>query len=86
MAKTKEYVRWSIIGENGLYVDQRLTRVDAIVKHVSDLYGVNGWSIGRGLTTEQLEAWNKCRANGDRAVKVRIIVPVSAAPVASEEL
>ncbi len=79
-ARTRAYERWAIVGEHGLYVDQRLTRIDAIVKHVSDLYGVNGWSGGRALTDEQEAAWKKCKANGDRAVKVRIIVPVKGAP------
>lgn len=76
MGRSKAYERWAIVGENGLYVDQRLTRIDAIVKHVSDLYGVKEWASGRALTDEQAEAWQKCRSSGDRAVKVRIIVPV----------
>lgn len=79
MARTKEYRRWAIIGEVGLYVGQCLTRKDAIAEHIEARYDVPRNSFGRGLSTTQLELWNKCKAKGDRAVRVRIIVPVSEA-------
>jgi len=75
MAKTKEYTRWAIVGEVGLYVGQYLTRKDAISDHIRARYGVAGtWQ--RGLSAGQLQLWRKMQAKGDRAVKVRIIVPV----------
>ncbi len=75
MAKTKVYIRWAIVGEVGLYIGQWLTRKDAIADHVNIRYGVET-SWGRSLSTRQLELWHQCQAKGDRAVKVRIIVPV----------
>lgn len=71
--KPKEYIRWAIHGEIGLYCGQHLTRKDAISEHVEARYGVSR-SFRRGLNTTQLEMWHKCRAKGDRAVKVRITV------------
>jgi hypothetical protein len=76
MAKTKEYSRWAIVGEVGLYCGQHLTRKEAISEHVQMRYGVDRFTFGQGLSTTQLEMWHKCRAKGDRCVKVRIIVPV----------
>lgn len=75
MGKTKEYARWAIVGDVGLYVGQYLSRKAAIEDHIRARYGTPA-SWGRRLSTEQLEAWHKCQAKGDRAVKVRIIVPV----------
>lgn len=69
----KDYIRWAIAGESGLYVDQRLSRVEAIANHVRDLYGVPH-THGRGLDTDQLKAWERCKRNGDRAVKVRMTI------------
>ena len=51
-----EEVRWVIVYRKGLYVGQWLTRKDAIAEHTRDLG----------------KAWAKCRANGDRAMKVVI--------------
>lgn len=68
----KEYIRWAIVGDVGLYCGQHLTRKDAITEHVSMRYGVERWTVGRGLSPTQLEMWRKCQAKGDRAVKVRI--------------
>ena len=76
MAKTKEYSRWAIVGEVGLYCGQHLTRKDAIAEHVEMRYGIGRYTLGRGLSTAQLEMWHKLQAKGDRAVKIRIIVPV----------
>ena len=76
MARKKEYIRWAIAGQCGLYVGQRQTRQDAIAEHVSQLYGVSpyvAWKRG-GLDESQREAWERCKAKGDRAVKVRIII------------
>jgi len=74
MAKAKEYVRWAIDGEVGLYVGQFLTRKAAIEDHLKARYDIDS-TWGRGLSTTHLEFWHKCQAKGDRAVKVRIIVP-----------
>lgn len=67
----KTYTRWAIVGEVGLYTGQWLTRKDAISEHVEIRYGIPK-SYSRGLSTSQLELWAKCRAKGDRAVKVSI--------------
>lgn len=72
MAK-RVFTRWAIVGEVGLYVGQCLTRADAIAEHVSAKYGTSRW-VSRGLSTEQLAAWHKCRAKGDQAVKVSITI------------
>lgn len=74
MAKTKEYTRWAITGDCGLYVGQYLTRRDAIADHVS--HRDKSLSKFAPLDDDQLAVWKKCQAQGDRAVKVRIIVPV----------
>lgn len=74
MAETKEYVRWAITGNCGLYVGQYLTRQDAIADHV--------WhrdvtlSKFAPLDDKQLAVWQRCKSLGDKAVKVRILVPV----------
>lgn len=71
MPRKKQYTRWAIAGECGLYVGQRFTRKDAIAEHVSMLYGTSDY-VGWQLDDAQREAWDKCRAKGDRAVKVTI--------------
>jgi hypothetical protein len=73
MARKKEYIRWAITGECGLYVGQRLTMRDAIAEHISDIHGVSPY-VGNGLDSNQRAAWDLCRQKGDRAVKVRIIL------------
>jgi len=71
MARKQEYIRWAIVGDAGLYVGQCLTRNDAIAEHVQARYGISQWS-NRVLSQTQRECWEKCRAKGDRAVKVKI--------------
>lgn len=71
MARKKEYIRWAIYGECGLYVGQRQTMKDAIAEHVAAKYGVSPYVV-RELDESQREAWNICKKNGDRAVRIRI--------------
>jgi hypothetical protein len=54
--ENKRYIRWAITGVHGLYTGQYLTRFDAIKDHTI------------ALDTTCL----KCKAKGDRAVKVEI--------------
>ena len=67
-----QQIGYAIAGKCGLYVGWWLRRVEAIAKHVSDLYGCSGFVMGRSLTTEQRDAWEKCKRRGDRAVRVQI--------------
>ena len=71
----EDHIRWVIVGRNGLYVGQTLTRYDAIAEHVEALHGArNTTHLRKTLSTAQADAWRKCKANGDRAVKAVITV------------
>lgn len=70
-------IRWGIVGNSGLYVDQQLDRKDAIAAHVycydEELFKAGQrfcWS--RGLSERQKTAWRARRRAGDRAVKLTI--------------
>lgn len=71
--------RWVIIYKNdgfigqGLYIDQQITRVEAIAKHVACYEDVSSFTRDGGLTDAQRAAWKRCRARGDRAVKAKIV-------------
>jgi hypothetical protein len=76
MAREK---RWVIVGNHGLYVDQRLTRAEAIAGHIYCYRGcdgipedISGFAIG-GLNDEQRAAWKRRKKAGDRAVHATII-------------
>jgi hypothetical protein len=68
----KQYIRWAIIGESGLYVGQCLTKRDAIAEHVATRN--KALSAFAPLDDAQLAEWNRCKKNGDRAVKVTITI------------
>lgn len=68
---------WAIVGNHGLYVDWRPSRVSAIAQHVHDCCRIDEerpseFTTGRSLDPLQKERWQRCRSNGDRAVKVTI--------------
>lgn len=66
---------WAIMGNCGLYYGWAGRRVDAIAQHVHHVEGAEpSWVTGQGLNAEQDAAWQKCRARGDRAVKVTVTV------------
>ena len=54
---------WMIVGKYGLYVGSALTRREAVDGFVRDIYGDPDSYRG---------AWKKCRARGDRVVRVTI--------------
>lgn len=70
MAKRKQWTRWAILSDHGLYTGQYLTRRDAIADHVWHLR--DGLSRFAPLDKSQIEAWQHCQKKGDRAVKVLI--------------
>jgi len=53
---------WAIIGTCGFYIGWWHTRREAINAHTEDLYPEE----------YRTDAWRKCRAKGDRAVRVEI--------------
>jgi len=68
---------WAIVGNHGLYTDWRPRRCDMIAKRVHDQTWVNEdapseFCDGARLDAFQSDRWARCRANGDRAVKVTI--------------
>jgi|HubBroStandDraft_3_1064219.scaffolds.fasta_scaffold153240_3 hypothetical protein len=82
-----EAIRWVIVGNHGLYVDQKLTRADIIAEHVYNRFGSNAPAFpnisqfprGGKLSESQRKAWLYCCRQGDRAVKAKISWPVSKA-------
>jgi hypothetical protein len=60
----REYIRWAIAGECGLYVGQQMTRQDAIAEHVAVKYGVSPY-VSHRLDEAQSEAWGICKKKGD---------------------
>jgi hypothetical protein len=72
MARTKQYVRWAIEGECGLYVGQCLTKAQAIAEHVATRD--KSLSAFAPLDMAQRERWRKCKVLGDRAVKIKITI------------
>ena len=69
--------RWVIVykdpdRDSRLYVGQQITRIEAIQWHVVK-EGAGPFRWNTKLTSTQREAWKKCRARGDRAVKVKIV-------------
>lgn len=69
-------VRWGIVGVNGLYTGQWLTRRDAIAGHTAALAFVDEPEVSEfvsgALTPEHKRIWARCRKNGDRAVRLHI--------------
>lgn len=66
----KRETRWVIVGNCGLYVDQRQRRKDAIRRHVEDLYR---WPEKPAFSQELVsKLWRKCRRKGDHVVKAQI--------------
>lgn len=77
MSETGKQIGWAIIGKSGLYVDWRQTRLGMIAKHVHDKCGCNEeqpseFVSHRKLDPLQRERWERCRSQGDKAVKVTI--------------
>ncbi len=70
----KQYTRWAITGECGLYTGQYLTRREAIADHVWHLDRPVSRFAGSTLDPGQLKIWRRCQARGDRAVKVSITI------------
>lgn len=76
-AVMKKETGWAIVGTHGLYIGWWHRRLDAIVGHVHDCRGINDpepsqFVIGRKLDEVQTAAWERCKARGDRVVKVTI--------------
>jgi hypothetical protein len=72
--KTKTDTRWFIVGVHGLYIGQWLTRKSAIEGHCLDY--IWGHETTPATPFELETEWKRCRADGDRAVKVKITYPV----------
>jgi hypothetical protein len=75
--RRKSEAGWAIVGNCGLYVGWHRSRSQTIAQHVSDLWSGRGGfgeisPYGSRLDDQQKLAWAKCKANGDRAVKVTI--------------
>ena len=71
--------RWVIVGVHGLYIDQRMTRAEAIAAHVHAYRGCDGipediseFAYGGGLDATQRAAWARLKRQGDRAVRATI--------------
>lgn len=68
---------WAIKYSEGFYTGTYLTRADAIADHVNGMFRFHasnkpGLKHGRKLNPEQLKDWDRCRRQGDRAVKVTV--------------
>ena len=61
---------WAIASHFGLYIGWHMTRIAAIRDHIADKYDI-GHRYGR-LTEAQKRAWQRCRKEGDRAVRVTL--------------
>lgn len=71
--------RWGIVNGDRLYVGQHLTRRKAIAAHVSAIWSgrdgfgqISRFVISDRLNSDQDLAWQLCRKNGDRAVRLEI--------------
>lgn len=74
---TKQQRGWGIVNRsNALYFGWSITRCCAIAQHVHDRSKVGEPQPSQlaydGLDELQKRAWERCRRNGDRAVKVTI--------------
>lgn len=72
---------WAIFGESGLYTGWHMTRVGMIAQHVSMLASpvthgdpehVNPFALSGRLDEAQKRIWERCKQNGDRAIKIKI--------------
>ncbi len=68
---------WAIVGKHGLYEDQRQKRLDIIAAHVhAKCVDENGNRLRffafNHLDPSQRLAWEKCKRQGDRCVRVEI--------------
>lgn len=75
MAKTQ--VGWAIAGKCGLYVGWHVKRLDMIAEHVRDMRRVSdpetsGYAVRGRLSADQSRIWERCKRNGDKAVKIKI--------------
>jgi hypothetical protein len=67
--------RWVIVGENGLYTGQWLTRREAVIAHSALMRSIDDPELSQHawtLSTAHREVWNRLRRQGDRAVKATI--------------
>jgi len=69
----KKEIMWAIHGDYGFYTDTAFTRREMIRKHCIAYCPVSG-----PYPDDMLKrVWRKCRANGDRAVKVELKIVIS---------
>jgi len=69
--------RWGIVGKYGLYIGQWQSRKDAIAAHVYETRHIDEkptsqFVFGGALDELQRRRWDRCKRNGDRAVKLQI--------------
>jgi hypothetical protein len=64
---------WAIKGKHRFYAGWHPVRREIIAQHVADIH-LGKWPAfgGDKLSDAQAEAWKKCQAVGDRAVKIKI--------------
>lgn len=66
---SKSETRWVIVGKDGLYPCHWKTRNLAQWKHAIAVYDLRREHMGKATLRRY---WQKCRADGDRAVKATI--------------
>lgn len=71
--------RWGIVNNGCLYTGQHITRGQTIAEHVSNIWSqragfgeISPYVRGGSLNADQYRAWQLCRKNGDRAVRLEI--------------
>lgn len=77
-SKEKSQLGWAIIGRHGLYTGWWRRRCDAMAAHASEARRIEEPEVspfvhGRQLDEAQQIAWERCRARGDRLVRINIV-------------
>lgn len=63
---------WAILGDSGLFVGWHPVRREMIAQHLGDLYDTPRFTLSGKLSQTQINLWQKRKAKGERAVKVRL--------------